>query len=107
MGIGILIIAAGIGLLFNHDYWYLFPIPMTIGGFILYFDFSMKKAVIEFVDEQMKPIHELSNKIISDIENHYPKNTCTHCRVCLKHVQDHTIEETNTCYKERMSWDLC
>lgn len=62
------LIAAGIGLLFNHDYWYLFPIPMTIGGFILYCDFKIKREIIKYVDEQMKPIDELKDKIIDDIE---------------------------------------
>lgn len=69
MGIGILIIAAGIGLIFNHDYWYLFSIPLTIGGFILYFDFSMKHAVIKYYEEQMKPIDELKDKIIKEIND--------------------------------------
>ena len=70
LALGILFIAAGIGLLVNHDYWYLFPIPMGIGGFILYFDFSMKRAIIKYYEEQLKPIHELEKKIIDEINSY-------------------------------------
>lgn len=70
LSIGILLIAASIGLVFNHDLWYLFPIPLAIGMFVLYCDISMKRHVIQYINEQMKPINELRDSIIDEIEKH-------------------------------------
>lgn len=70
---GIFCIGLGIVVFKIFPVWYPGLVPFGFGIAILIFDFWVKYQIIKYVDEQMKPIDELKDKIIKEINDQTTK----------------------------------